>query len=244
MGTLLEVKDLGISFGSNHVLKSINFKVDKGEVLGVIGPNGAGKTVMLNILSGILAPTAGEIIFEGKDITNTDILARTKMGFGRTFQVPRSFDLMTAYENVIVGGIYGANMSEKEASYHATEIMERIGMTDKAKIFAGKLSLLDRKRLEIGVALASNPKMLLLDEVAGGLTESETETLLDLVESIKAEGVSIIWIEHIIETMVRGTDRVILVAQGEVMIEGKPLEVMESKVVEEVYLGVDDDDED
>lgn len=244
MGTLLEVKNLGISFGSNHVLKSINFKVDKGEVLGVIGPNGAGKTVMLNILSGILAPTAGEIIFEGKDITNTDILARTKMGFGRTFQVPRSFDLMTAYENVIVGGIYGANMSEKEASYHATEIMERIGMTDKAKIFAGKLSLLDRKRLEIGVALASNPKMLLLDEVAGGLTESETETLLDLVESIKAEGVSIIWIEHIIETMVRGTDRVILVAQGEVMIEGKPLEVMESKVVEEVYLGVDDDDED
>ncbi|MDR1247105.1 MAG: ATP-binding cassette domain-containing protein [Clostridiales Family XIII bacterium] len=239
---ILSVSGLAISFGSNHVLKSVNFELNETEVLGVIGPNGAGKTVMLNILTGLLKPTAGSIVYMGADITGKSLYDRGRMGFGRTFQIPRPFEKLTAYENVMVGGIFGDGLSEKAAGSKASEILELIGLYPKAGVFAGKLGLLDRKRLEIGVALASNPKILLFDEVAGGLTESEVVEILNIVLKLKADGVSFIWIEHVLKTMLEGTDRVMCLAQGRDVVCGLPAEVLASKEVSEVYLGADEDE--
>lgn len=242
MSAILTVKDLGISFGSNHVLKSVNFQLNEGEVLGVIGPNGAGKTVMLNVLTGILKPTKGTITFEGKEISKEGITDRCKGGIGRTFQVPRPFEKMTVFENIMVGGVFGGRMSEKQAKEEALRVAETIGLSDKLSLFAGKLGLLDRKRLEIGRALATQPKILLLDEVGGGLTESEVESIIQLVKTVKSQGVSVIWIEHIIRTMLEGTDRVLLLADGVDVVCGKPMEVMNSKEVSRVYMGGGDDE--
>ncbi len=243
MAALLTVTDLGISFGSNHVLKNINFELQEGEVLGVIGPNGAGKTVMLNILTGILKPTKGTVVFQGKEISGEGITERCRGGIGRTFQVPRPFEQMTVFENIMVGGVFGAGMSEAEAKKKALEVSKIIKLDDKLGLFAGKLGLLDRKRLEIGRALATEPKILLLDEVGGGLTESEVGLIIDLVKTIQKQGVSVIWIEHIIRTMIEGTDRVMLVADGVDVITGAPLEVMNSKEVKRVYMGGGEDEE-
>lgn len=240
MDSLLNIQDIGISFGDNHVLKSLTFDVKPSEVLGVIGPNGAGKTVMLNILTGILRPTKGEIIFQGENITNLNIAERCWKGFGRTFQVPRPFEKMTVFENVTVGAAYGNQLSEKKSWLRALEITELIGLTDKKEWLAGKLGLLDRKRLEIGRALASNPKVLLFDEVAGGLTESEVGDILSIVRKIKDQGISVVWIEHVLKTMREGTDRVLCLAEGRNVICGCTEEVMCSKEVHDVYLGVED----
>ena len=237
MSALLTVKDLRISFGSNEVLKSITFDLNADEALGVIGPNGAGKTVLLNILTGILSPGSGTITFEGNDITKMNVNQRCEIGLGRTFQVPRPYEKMTVLENIMVAGVYGDKLNEKKAKARAKEIAEDIGLSDKLGWFGGKLGLLDRKRLEIGRALATNPRILLLDEVGGGLTESEVESIIALVKKIKANGIAIIWIEHIIKTMLEGTDRVLLLAGGVDVICGKPLEVMNSKEVSEVYMG-------
>ncbi|MDO4529673.1 MAG: ATP-binding cassette domain-containing protein, partial [Lachnospiraceae bacterium] len=212
MDTVLKVKDLGISFGGNVVLESINFEVGEGEVLGIMGPNGAGKTVLLNIISGILKADHGEVIFLGEDIQKTKITERTAKGIGRTFQVPRSFEHMSVYENILASVVYGQLVSEKEAAAKAVEVLKLVKLADRANEPAGKLSLINRKRLEIGAALASDPKLLLLDEVAGGLTNAEVAEILAIVKAIKDRGVSIIWIEHIIQTLVDGTDRVMLMA--------------------------------
>ena len=240
---VLSAKDIVISFGSNHVLKGVSFEVGEQEILGVIGPNGAGKTVMLNILSGILKPTGGSVHFMGQNITNMKIVNRVRNGLARTFQIPRSFERMTTYENIMVGGIYGEKLSEKEAGRLALEILERIGLIDRRNDLAGTLGLLDRKRLEIGIAMASRPKLLLLDEVAGGLTESEIANVISIVKSVKEQGASVIWIEHVLQTMIDGTDRVMCLAEGTNIITGLPQEVLQSKVVSDVYLGVDEDDE-
>jgi branched-chain amino acid transport system ATP-binding protein len=240
LSTILAVDSLGISFGNNEVLKSVSFALKKNEVLGVIGPNGAGKTVLLNILTGILKPTKGTMTLEGNDISGTDIASRCRAGIGRTFQVPRPFEQMTVFENIILGGVYGDGLSERDAKVRAKEVGQTIGLEDKMEWFAGKLGLLDRKRLEIGRALATNPKILLLDEVGGGLTESEVESIIALVKLVQSQGISVIWIEHIIKTMLEGTNRVLLLADGKNIICGDPQEVMDSKEVARVYLGGDE----
>lgn len=242
MNTILSVKDLGISFGGNKVLDSVNFEVGEGEVLGIMGPNGAGKTVLLNIISGILKADHGEVIFLGEDIQKKKITERTVQGIGRTFQVPRSFEHMSVYENILASVVYGQKVSEKEASKKAKEVLILVKLADRANEPAGKLSLINRKRLEIGAALASDPKLLLLDEVAGGLTNAEVAEILDIVRTIKNRGVSIIWIEHIIQTLVDGTDRVMLVANGRDLLTAPPMEVMNSSIVNEVYMGADEDE--
>ena len=242
LGAILKVSDLGISFGSNHVLKSINFELGEGEVLGVIGPNGAGKTVMLNILTGILKPSKGSIVFDGKEIGGEGVTERCRSGIGRTFQVPRPFEQMTVFENIMVGGVFGAGMSEAQAKQKALEVASLIKLEDKLGLFAGKLGLLDRKRLEIGRALATEPKIVLLDEVGGGLTESEVGLIINLVKDIQKQGVSVIWIEHIIRTMLEGTNRVMLLADGVDVITGEPYEVMNSAEVKKVYMGGGDDE--
>ena len=241
--SVLSAQDVAISFGNNHVLRGISFEVGEQEILGVIGPNGAGKTVMLNILSGIYKPSKGSVIFMGRDITTAKIVNRVHLGLARTFQIPRSFENMTTYENLMVGGVYGEKLSEKEAGRLALEVLEVIGLYSRMNDFAGQLGLLDRKRLEIGIALASKPKLLMLDEVAGGLTESETADVIEIVKNVKEQGTSVIWIEHVLKTMVDGTDRVMCLAEGKNVITGLPYDVLQSKVVSDVYLGVDEDDD-
>ena len=240
MNEILSAKDIGISFGSNEVLKSVNLALNHNEVLGIIGPNGAGKTVLLNILCGILTPTKGSVIFEGQDITHQKITERCRIGFGRTFQVPRPFEKMTVLENIMVGSVFGAGLTEKQAKKKAMEIASFIGLDHRLTWFAGKLGLLERKRLEIGRGLSTDPKVLLLDEVGGGLTETEVGSIIDLVKKVKANGLSVIWIEHIIRTMLEGTDRILLLANGTDVICGLPQEVMQSKEVREVYMGNED----
>ena len=240
MDLLLKVENLSISFGSNHVLQSLSFEVRENEILGIIGPNGAGKTVLLDILTGILRPTRGAILFRGQDVTAWTITERCRMGFGRTFQVPRPFEKMTVFENVMVGGAYGDRLSERQAKVRALEMIAMTGLEDKKEWFAGKLGLLDRKRLEIARALAGRPKVLLLDEVAGGLTESELGDVLQMVVEAKRRGISVVWIEHVLKTMREGTDRILCLAEGRNVICGCPDEVMRSCEVHEVYLGVDE----
>ncbi|MDR0875867.1 MAG: ATP-binding cassette domain-containing protein [Clostridiales Family XIII bacterium] len=241
MSELLRVEDLSIAFGNNQVLKGLSFEVNENEVLGIIGPNGAGKTVLLNILTGILKPDSGRIIYQGEDIAKTKIVERTYMGIGRTFQVPRSFEGMSVYENVMIGGVCGRQMTEKEAGAGADKILAQINMADKRDLLAGTLGLLDRKRLEIGVALASKPRLLLIDEAAGGLTESEVVSIIDIVRGAKEQGVTIIWIEHVLQTMIEGTDRTLCVAEGRNVICGNPRDVMDSPEVHAVYLGTEED---
>jgi branched-chain amino acid transport system ATP-binding protein len=238
LGVILTAEDIAVSFGSNHVLQSVSFELGEGEVLGVIGPNGAGKTVLLNVITGILRPDKGRLLFMGRDILKHNIADRAKLGFGRTFQIPRSFSQMTVYENGLVGAVFGGGQAERAAGKKVRSILEMIGLGDKKYEFAGKLSLLDRKRLEIGMALASDPKVLLFDEVAGGLTESELTEILTIVGRIKSTGVGVIWIEHVLQTMLHGTDRVMLLAEGRNLLCGLPDEVMASPEVERVYLGV------
>jgi branched-chain amino acid transport system ATP-binding protein len=239
---ILSAKDLSISFGSNHVLRGVSFEVAEDEILGIIGPNGAGKTVLLNVLSGILRPNGGVVTFLSRNITNMKIVDRVRLGMARTFQIPRSFEHMTAYENVLVGGVYGDRLSEKESGFQAMEILENIGLHGRYNDLAGTLGLLDRKRLEIGIAMASRPKLLMIDEVAAGLTESEIAKVIEIVQGVKAQGASVIWIEHVLQTMVDGTDRVMCLSEGKGVITGLPYEVLQSKVVSDVYLGVDDDE--
>jgi len=242
MSEILSVDDLSISFGSNTVLCGLSFSVEENEVLGIIGPNGAGKTVLLNILTGILKPDAGRIVYKGRDITKMKIVERTRLGIGRTFQVPRSFEGMSVYENVMVGGVYGRLFSEKDAGERADDIIGRIGLTDKRDLLAGALGLLDRKRLEIGVALASEPDLLLIDEAAGGLTESEITSIIEIIQGARSRGVSVIWIEHVLQTMLEGTDRTLCMAEGRSVICGLPHDVMDSPEVRAVYLGMEEDD--
>ncbi|MCL2392121.1 MAG: ATP-binding cassette domain-containing protein [Oscillospiraceae bacterium] len=234
---ILTAEDIAVSFGSNHVLKSVSFELGAGEVLGVIGPNGAGKTVLLNVISGIQKADKGKLVFKGQDLLKQSVVQRARNGFGRTFQIPRSFSQMTVFENCLVGAVFGRDMTERASKQKVREVLELIGLEQKKYEFAGKLGLLERKRLEIGMALTSDPKVLLLDEVAGGLTESEVTEVLEIVRRIKSSGIGIMWIEHVLQTMLSGTDRVMLLAEGTNVISGLPEEVMASPEVERVYLG-------
>ena len=242
MDDILVCNHVYAGYGRISVLNDLSLQVKGGQILGIIGPNGSGKTTLLNALSGMILPTAGTILYQGKDITRLTPDARCRMGIARTFQVPRAFEHMSVYENILASVVYGQRVSEKEARKKALEILELVKLDDRANEPAGKLRLINRKRLEIGAALASDPKLLLLDEVAGGLTSAEVAEILDIVKTIKAKGVSIIWIEHIIKTLMEGTDRIMLMAGGKDLITDTPQEVMKSSIVNEVYMGADEDD--
>jgi branched-chain amino acid transport system ATP-binding protein len=243
MDTILSFKNVNAGYGRVRILNDLSFEVKKGEVYGVIGPNGCGKTTMFNALIGLIMPTQGEIIYDGKNVTKMKANDRCRLGIGRTYQVPRPFEGMSVYENCLVAAVHGAGHSEKEGRRVALDALKLTELYDKREVRAGELTLLDRKRLEIARALGTEPKLLLLDEVAAGLTEAEVQDVMKMVATLKAEGYSIIWIEHVIQTMVESTDTLMCMAQGHNLIVGKPLEVMNSKLVEEVYLGGVEDDE-
>ncbi len=239
---LLVVKDLSRSFGSLMAVNNLSFEVRQGEILGIIGPNGSGKTTVFNLLTGILKVDSGSIVLGGKDITGLSAARRCRTGIGRTYQIPRPFTKMTVLENLMVPAVHGGGLNEKQAKIKSDEVLELISMTPVRNNFAGSLTLLDRKRLELGRALATQPKLILIDEVAGGLTEKEVEQLLCIVKEIQQKGITIIWIEHIMMMMSDGADRVLCIAEGKRMQCGDPAEVMCSDAVLECYLGEEEDE--
>lgn len=237
MQSILSVSGLSKSFGALRVTQDVSFEVTEGEILGVIGPNGAGKTTLFGLLAGNLVPTAGHIAFQGRDITPEPPHVRARLGIARTFQVPRPFTHMTVYDNLRVAARFGGGLSEDEAPGWIAKVLAMTGMRAEADTLAGRLPLLMRKRHELARALAMRPRLLLIDEVAAGLTDQEVNQFIQLVGTIRKSGVTIVWIEHVMKTMLTATDRLLALQGGQVLAVGKPQEVINLPQVRQVYLG-------
>ncbi|MEP3635784.1 MAG: ABC transporter ATP-binding protein [Paracoccaceae bacterium] len=242
MSALLSVTALQKSFGAVVVADATSFDVAQGEAVGILGPNGAGKTSLFNLITGSLPPDSGTIRFDGQDITKTPPAARCKMGVARSFQIPQPFVGMTVFENALVGASQGAGLRAREAEAHALDVLHETGLAEKANMRAGALSLSERKRLELARALAAKPKLLLLDEIAGGLTDAECGALIATIQRIHAKGTTIIWIEHVVHALMAVAERLIVIDFGRKIAEGPPKEIMDSAEVKEIYLGIDADD--
>lgn len=237
--TLLELDRVTRRFGRVVVADELSLAIGPGEIVGIVGPNGAGKTSLFGLISGDLAPDSGEIRFEGKPVTGLGPAARSRLGIGRTYQVPRPFADMTVFENVLVAGQQGAGLRRHASHERAAAVLDRCGLTREANLPAVRLGLLQRKRLEVARALASGPKVLLLDEVAGGLTDPEVEQLLRIVLGIRAEGVAVIWIEHVLRTLTAAVERLICLAGGAFVSDGEPADVLADPAVREIFLGTE-----
>ena len=238
---LLELDRVTKRFGRVVIAEDLSFSVGTGETVGIVGPNGAGKTSLFGLISGDLAPNAGQVSFAGRNITRLDSAARCRLGIGRTYQVPRPFVDMTVFENVLVSAQQGGSLHRKASYATAAEALERVGIAGEANVPAGRLGLLARKRLEIARALATGPQLLLLDEVAGGLTDPEVTVLVEIVRGINAEGIAVIWIEHVVRALTSLVSRMTCLYGGEFIGDGTPGEVLANPRVREVYLGSDID---
>jgi branched-chain amino acid transport system ATP-binding protein len=238
---LLELDHVTKRFGRVVIAEDLSFSVDAGETVGIVGPNGAGKTSLFGLISGDLAPNTGQVSFAGRNVTRLDSAARCRLGIGRTYQVPRPFVDMTVFENVLVAAQQGGGLRRKASYAAAAGALERTGIAGEANVPAGRLGLLARKRLEIARALATGPRLLLLDEVAGGLTDPEVTVLVEIVRGINAEGVAVIWIEHVVRALTSLVSRMTCLYGGEFIGDGTPAEVLANPRVREVYLGSDID---
>ncbi len=221
------------------VTDALSIALRDGEALGVIGPNGAGKTTLFNLIAGGVRPDAGRVMFGGADITRMPSAARCKAGIGRSHQIPHPFTGMTVFENLLVGATFGDGRREAEAYDICVDVLRRTGLLKRANTRAGTLTLLERKRLELARALVTNPKVLLLDEIAGGLTESECHVLVDTIRDVHAAGVSIIWIEHVLHALRAVVTRLVVIDFGRKIADGEPAEVMASPRVREIYMGLE-----
>jgi branched-chain amino acid transport system ATP-binding protein len=239
MAALLSLQEVSRSFGSLRVIDELSLAVREGEALGVIGPNGAGKTTALNLMIGRLRPERGAVVFDGRDVTTVPPHARCRAGIALTHQIPHPFVDLTVFENVLVGGVFGGARGEHRAYAPCLAALELSGLAPKANTRAGALTLLERKRLELARALATSPRVLLLDEIAGGLAEQEVHELVELIRRVQREGVAIIWIEHIVHALRSVVSRLAVINAGRVLTEGAPDAVMASPEVQRVYLGID-----
>jgi branched-chain amino acid transport system ATP-binding protein len=235
---ILELENVSKSFGALVVAEKIGFSVEPGEALGVIGPNGAGKSTLFNLINGLPVAT-GTVTFDGRDVTHMPPMQRCLAGMGRTFQIPQPFERLTVYENLLVAGAFGADSSEADVAGACADILEETGLIDRANAPAGSLSLLQRKRLELARALATQPKLLLLDEIAGGLTEGECRQLVATIRRIHQKGMTIIWIEHVLHALNSVAERLLVLNFGRVIGIGAPDEIMASREVREIYLGME-----
>src|SRR5450432_291491 len=236
---LLEVAGLKKSFGLIIVADDLDLHVGPGEAVGIIGPNGAGKTTLFNLIAGGLSPTAGSICLDGHDLIGEPPQRRCRAGIGRTHQIPQPFEKMTVFENLLVGAVYGRRRTEREAAQSCGEILEQLGLLRRANVLAGSLTLLERKRLEMARALATAPKLLLLDEIAGGLTEGECAELVATIHDIRKTGVSILWIEHVVHALFAVIDRLVVLNFGRKIADGVPKEVMQRPEVRQIYIGIE-----
>jgi branched-chain amino acid transport system ATP-binding protein len=213
--------------------------VGEDEAVGVIGPNGAGKTTALNVLAGRLSPDRGRVLFAGRDVTARPAHARARAGIVLTHQIPHPFEAMTVFENVLVGATHGGGRTERAALHACGDALALAGLTGKANAPAGALTLLERKRLELARALATGPRVLLLDEIAGGLTEPEVLLLVEVIREVRGRGIALIWIEHIVHALRAAVDRLVAIDFGAAIVDGPPDAVMASPQVRRVYLGID-----
>jgi len=237
--SILALEGVCKSFGALKVADSISLSVAEGETLGVLGPNGAGKTTLFNLISGDLRADAGRVSFGGKDITQEPPHRRCRLGIGRSYQIPQPFGAMTVFENLVAAASFGRGQRESDTYPSAVEILRVTGLLGKANRLAGSLTLLDRKRLELARALATGPKILLLDEIAGGLTEHEARELVEEIRRIKAQGVTMIWIEHVVHALLAVADRLFVINFGQKLAEGAPEAVMNDAEVKRVYMGLE-----
>ncbi len=241
MTAILSLTGVSKRFGAVVVADNLSLSLAPGEALGIIGPNGAGKTSIFNIIAGLIQPDEGRVDFESADITRLTSSQRCRAGIGRCFQIPQPFHGLSVFENLCVTGFFGRAKPLADAEERCVEILELTGLLPKANTLAGSLTLLERKRLELARALAGDPKLLLLDEIAGGLTPHECEDLVTAIRSIRATGISIIWIEHVVHALLAIADRLFVLHQGRRLAEGEPRGVMASREVHEIYLGVEGD---
>jgi branched-chain amino acid transport system ATP-binding protein len=245
---ILALDQISKRFGAIVIADKIDLALGAGEALGIIGPNGAGKTTLFGIISGTVQPDSGRVLYAGDDITalpperrcalGIGKSAGEKSGIGRSFQIPLPFGGMSVFENLVVAAAFGAQRRERDAYRICIDILERCGLADKANRPAASLTLLDRKRLELARALATDPAVLLLDEVAGGLTEHECAALIGLIRDVRRGGVSIVWIEHVVHALIASIDRLLVLHNGGFIAQGDPATVIKSPQVSEIYLGI------
>jgi len=235
---ILKLDNLTKSFGSLKVVDGVQLEVAQGDALGIIGPNGAGKTTLFHLVTGLLKPDAGAIGFDGRDIAQAPPRVRCIAGIARSFQVPHPFENLTVFENLLVAATHGRGQRGAPVITACGDILERTGLIGFANRRAGTLNLLGRKRLELARALASAPRLLLLDEIAGGLTEAECQELVELIKEIKNSGVTIVWIEHIVHALVAVVSRLVVLNSGRKIVEGEPRAVMASDEVRQIYMGI------
>jgi branched-chain amino acid transport system ATP-binding protein len=233
----LELEGVSKAYGALKVIDDLSVRLAAGEALGVVGPNGAGKTTMLQLAAGQLRPDAGRVRLEGRDVTDQPARTRCQLGMAVTHQVPRPFVGMTVYENVLVGATFGRGAGDGDAHQASLAALAAVELTGRANRLAGTLPLLELKRLELARALATGPRVLLLDEIAGGLTEAEVHQLVATIRRLREAGVSIVWIEHIVHALLSVVDRIVAINFGRKLIEGDPHVVMASPEVRDVYLG-------
>jgi branched-chain amino acid transport system ATP-binding protein len=234
---MLQLSGVSRRFGGLRVIEKLNLTVQPGEVLGVLGPNGAGKSTLFNLIAGVLPPNEGAIQFMGRDVTTMKVWLRRRLGIGRTYQVPKPFAHMSVFENVLVAATHGGGLTIPAGRREAHEALTRTGLAALAAKPAGTLSLLNLKRLELAKAVAAKPKLLLLDEIAGGLTDAECDDLLAILSAIHAQGSTIVWVEHVIHALKRIASRLAVLHFGAIICEGAPQAVLADERVREVYLG-------
>ncbi len=239
MEDLIRVSGLSKRFGMLTAVDGLSFELKKGETLGILGPNGAGKSTLFNLIAGDEHASAGSIFFEGQDITHLPAYMRARRGIGRSYQIPRPFGGMTVYENLLVAATFASGKSEAACHQGCIEVLEQTGLLAKMNSAAGSLILLERKRLELARALATRPHVLLLDEIAGGLTESECHALVETIRQVINLGVSIIWIEHIVHALLSVVSRLLVIDFGKKLAEGEPHSVMANPLVQEIYMGIE-----
>lgn len=237
MATLLKAVSLNKAFGAVRIAEDISFSIKEGEVVGIIGPNGAGKTTLFGLLAGTVGLDSGSIIFGGRDITALPTHDRARLGIARTYQIPRPFTHMTVRENLRVAALFAGQLELAECDEWVSQVIEFTGLAKDSDLLAGRLSLLGRKRHELARSLATRPSLLLIDEVAAGLTDAEVDEFIELVARIKSAGITVVWIEHVMKTMLRATDRLMAVSGGLIIADGTPDYVIQTPEVKRVYLG-------
>jgi len=237
--TILEVKGLTKAFGGLVAVKDLDFVVQEGEILGLIGPNGSGKTTSFNLISGFLKPDTGEIRFNGGDIAGLKPHKICQMGLARTFQLTKPFAEMTALQNVMIGRMYGGDPvgRTRKAEEECEALLDFVGLRGRAKALVSSFGLVDRKRLEVARALATKPRLLLLDEMMSGLNPAEMDEAINLVRAIGGRGISLMVVEHVMKAIKNLSKRLLVLNYGEKIAEGDPHEVLTHRLVVEAYLG-------
>jgi branched-chain amino acid transport system ATP-binding protein len=238
---ILSLAGLHKSYGALTVTNNVTLDVAAGAALGIIGPNGAGKSTLFNLITGDVKADAGTITFQNQPIGALPPHRRAALGIGRSYQIPQPFDGMTVLENLLVGAQFAGRARISNPSTYCLDILQTCGLAAKANLAAGTLTLLERKRLELARALATKPSLLLLDEIAGGLTDPEAAELVATIKSIHAAGVTIIWIEHVLHALIPAISRLVVLSFGKLIADGAPQDIMSLPAVREIYLGIDED---